>query len=497
MTESAVLAVAGSVAGLAVAYAAMSAGASLSPDLRIVLPREGPTGGLTRVGLGLVGLDGTMLLFTIGIAMSAAVLFGLGPAWRTSRRDLTATMKAGSSGAVSQGTRGFALRNLLIVGEIALALVLLTAGGLMLKSIARLQATEVGFNPDSLLAVRVALPAPQYNPQRATQFLEQFVGRVAGHAGFTAVAYGSCAPLSGYCNRTTAIFPDRPPAPRGTSPAVGVFWASPRYFETLGIRLIRGRIFTESDRAGQPKVVVINEAAARAFWGSEEALGKRIGVGQGRFEDGAEVVGVVADVRYGAIERSVGPDVYLPLLQSTRSSGLIFVRSRTSAASLVATLRRDVQALDPDLPLTDIKTMEERFNDATWRTRMSAWLLGVFAALALFLAALGLYGVMSQGVEQRRRELGVRMALGATRGDIMRLIIGRVFVLALAGILIGVVAAVPSMRLLTALLYQVKPTDPVVFTLLALALLAVAVVAGYVPARRATRVDPLTTLRAD
>jgi putative ABC transport system permease protein len=497
MTESAVLAVAGSVAGVGVAYAAMWAGSSLTPDLRLVLPREGPTGGLTRVGLGLVGLDGTMVLFTIGIAMSAAVLFGLGPAWRTSRRDLTSTMKAGSSGDVSQGTRGFALRNLLIVGEIALALVLLTAGGLMLKSVARLQATAVGFDPDSLLAVRVALPAPQYNPQRATQFLEQLVGRVAGHAEITAVAYGSCAPVSGYCNRTTATFPDRPPAPRGTNPVVGVFWASPRYFETLGIRLMRGRTFTEGDRAGQPKVVVINEAAARALWGSEEAIGKRIGLGQGRFEDGAEVVGVVADVRYGAIESAVMPDVYLPLLQSTRSNGLIFVRSRTSPASLVSALRRDVQALDPDLPLTDIKTMGERFDEATWRTRMSAWLLAVFAALALFLAALGLYGVMSQGVEQRRRELGVRVALGATRGDIMRLIIGRVFVLAVAGTVAGVVLAVPVMRLLTALLYQVKPTDPVVFTLLALALVAVAVLAGYVPARRATRVDPLVTLRAD
>jgi putative ABC transport system permease protein len=497
MTESAVLAVAGSVAGLAVAYAAMSAGATLTPDLRMVLPREGPTGGLTRVGLGLVGLDGTMLLFTIGIAIGAAVLFGLGPAWRTSRRDLTATMKAGSSGAVSQGTRGFALRNLLIVGEIALALVLLTAGGLMLKSIARLQATEVGFNPDSLLAVRVALPAPQYNPQRATQFLDQLVGRVAGHAEIDAVAYGSCAPVSGGCNGTIATFPDRPPAPPGARPMVGVLWASPRYFETLGTRLIRGRVFTDSDRAGQPKVVVINEAAARAFWGSEEPIGKRIGVGQGGFHDGAEVVGVVADVRYGTVERSVRPDVYLPLLQSARSMGLIFVRSRTSTDSLVQSLRRDVQALDPDLPLTDVKTMEQRFDDATWRTRMSAWLLSVFAALALFLAAMGLYGVMSQGVEQRRRELGVRMALGATRSDIMRLIIGRVFVLAVTGTVAGVVLAVPAMRLLTALLYQVKPTDPVVFTLLALALVAVAVLAGYVPARRATRVDPLVTLRAD
>jgi putative ABC transport system permease protein len=208
-------------------------------------------------------------------------------------------------------------------------------------------------------------------------------------------------------------------------------------------------------------------------------------------------VGVAADVRYGAVETSVRPDVYLPLLQSRRASGFIFVRSRTAPEPLVSALRRDVRALDPDLPLTDIKTMAQRFNEATWRTRTSAELLGVFAAMALVLAALGLYALMSQAVEQRRRELGVRVALGATRGDLMRLIIGRVFVLAVAGTVLGIVLAVPSMRLLTALLYQVEPTDPVIFTLLALALISVAVLSGYVPARRATRVDPLVTLRAD
>ncbi len=497
MTESLVLASAGTLIGLAVAHAAIFAGAALAPDLRMVLPRGGPEGGLTRVGLGLVGFDGTVLLFIVVIALGTAVLFGLGPAWRASRRDLTTTMKAGSSGAVGSGARGLALRNVLIVGEIALALVLLTAGGLMLKSVVRLQATEVGFDPDGLLTVRVALPGPQYNPQRATQFLDQLVGRLAGHADINSAAYGSCAPVSGGCNRTTATFPDQPPASAGNKPLVGVIWASPGYFDTLRIRLIRGRNFSDHDRAGQPKVVVINESAARALWGTSDPIGKRIALGQGGFQDGAEVVGLVGDVRYGAVETSMMPDVYLPLLQSLRASGFIFVRSRTAPEPLVSAVRLDVQALDPDLPLTDIKTMGQRFNEATWRTRTSAWLLGVFAALALLLAALGLYGVMSQAVEQRRRELGVRMALGATRGDIMRLIIGRVFVLALLGTVAGIVLAVPAMRLLSALLYQVTPTDPVVFTLLALSLLAAALLAGYVPARRATRVDPLLTLRAD
>ena len=495
MTESAVLAVLGAVGGLVVAYGVISAGAALLPDLRMVL--QGRTAGLTRVGLAMLGLDGTTLLFTITIAMATAVLFGLVPAYRGSRRDLTSTMKAGSAGAVSAGSGGFGVRNVLIVSEIALALVLLTAGGLMLKSLARLQATALGFRPESVLAIRVVLPLPQYDSVRATQFLVQVVERLSALAPIESVAYGNCPPVSGMCNGTTATFPGRPATPGARKPPVGVYWASPQYFDTLGIPLVRGRVFNAQDGVGQPKVVVINEAAARAFWGQEDPIGKRIGVGQGGFGEGAEVVGIVADVRYRAVETAVSPDVYLPLLQSARSGGFIFVKSRSSAASLVPLLRREVHGLDPDLPLTDIKTMDERLGDATWRPRTMAWVLGVFATLALALAALGIYGVMAQGVQQRTREIGVRLALGAARGDIMRLIIGRVLGIGLAGVAIGVLSAIPSMRLLTALLYQVSPGDPLVFTALSLVLLAVAVLAGYIPARRATRVDPLTTLRAE
>jgi putative ABC transport system permease protein len=495
MTESVLLALAGAIAGLGVAYGAAMAASALMPDLRMVV--QGRTAGLTRVGLGRIGLDGTTLLFTVLVALGTAVLFGLGPAWRASRRDLTATMKAGASGAVSQGSRGFGLRNLLIVGEVALALVLLSAGGLMLRSVARLQAVELGFNPVSLLSVRLALPTPQYDYPRAIVLFDQLLGRLAARPGIESVGYGNCAPVSGGCNQTIASFPDRPPVAKGRGPGVGVYWASPGYFDTLGIRLIKGRAFTDRDRAGQLRVAIVNETAARSFWNQEDPIGKRIGVGQGGFGNGAEVVGVVADVRYGAVEGSVMPDVYIPLLQSGRTSGLIFVRTRAAAQAIVPMIRQDVQALDADLPVVDVKMMDERFGDATWRTRMSAWLLGAFATLALVLAAMGIYGVMSQGVEQRTREIGVRLALGAARGDIFRLIIGRVVVVALAGIALGIGLAVPSMRLLTALLYQVRPGDPLVFAALSVVLLAVALAAAYIPARRATRVDPLTTLRAD
>jgi putative ABC transport system permease protein len=497
MTESVLLACLSAIAGVAVASLLISAGASLMPDLRMVLPARSEAAGLTRVGLGGVGVDAGVLVFTFVTALVTAALFGLGPAWRASRRDLTEAMKRGSGGAVSRDGGGAGLRNALVVGELALALVLLTGGGLMIKSVLRLQATELGFDSSSLLSARVALPSPKYTPQRATQFLDDLVTRLSARPEVTSVAYGSCAPVSGGCNGTTVTLLDRPAAPGEQKPLVGVMWASPTYFDTLGVRLIRGRVFTGHDRVGQPKVVVVNEAAARALWGGADPVGTRIGVGQGGFGDGAEVVGVVADVRYGSVEKSVSPDVYLPLLQSMRASGVIFVRSRAATDVVVPLLRREVRALDADLPLIDVKMMRERLGDATWRTRMSAWLLSAFAGLGLLLAALGVYGVMSQGVEERRREIGVRMALGAARADIFKLIIGRVVRIGVVGIALGVLLAVPSARALTALLYQVDPTDPAVNTALASILLTVALLAGYIPARRATRVDPLATLRAE
>ncbi len=507
MTESGLLGLSGSLAGLAVASLVLRIGGSLMPDLRMVLSgaasgparaTAGQTAGLTRIALDYVGFDTSTLVFALLTATATTILFGLGPAWSGSRRDLTTAMKAWSSGSTPPGSGWLGRRNLLVVAEIALALVLLTAAGLMLTSVSRLQAATLGFNPDSVLTFRVPLAAPRYDSRRAAQMLERLTTALSQRDGVSAATYGSCAPLSGGCNRTTLRRPDRTPLPPGVENPVGVLWALPEYFDTLGIRVLRGRVFTDRDRVGQPKVVVISEAAARSYWPGEEAIGKRVAIGQGGFGgEGAEIVGIVQDVRYGSVETSVMPDVYLPLLQSMRSGGFIFVKSRLPEATLMPIVRQEVSALDRDVPLIDIKMMDERFGDATWRTRISAWLLAAFAALALALSALGLYGVMSQGVEHRRRELGVRMALGAQRGDILRLIIGRVMCLAIAGIGVGVLIAFPAMRLLTALLYQVKPGDPMVFSTLSIILLAVALLAGYMPARRATRVDPLTTLRAE
>jgi putative ABC transport system permease protein len=495
MAESALLAVVGGAAGLLIAYGAVVAGAALLPDLRVVLPGE--TGGLTRVGLSTLGLDWRTMTFTVAIVAVTAALVGLGPAWRASRSDLASTIKTSGADASSRQRWRMPIRHALIVVEVALALVLLSAGGLMLKSVARLQATELGFSPDEILTIRLDMPSPRYDGPRATRLLVELMERLKVNPQVTSVAFNYCAPLSGRCNGTTVRFLDRPQPP-GTRPSpIGVHWASPDYFDTLRIRLVSGRGFTEYDRKDQPKVVVVNETAAQRLWPDENPIGRRIGVGQGGFGDGAEVVGVVGDVRYGAIEESIAPAVYLPLLQSDRRGGMIFVRSSSTLEQLVPAIRQEVRALDPDLPLTDIKRMDARFGDATWRTRTSAWLLGAFSTLALVLAAVGIYGVISQQVAQRSRELGVRVALGADRGDILRLVLGRAFVLALCGVSLGIALAIPSLRLLTALLYRVAPGDPSVLATLSVILFATAILASYLPARRATLVDPLTALRSE
>jgi len=507
MTESALLGLTGAAAGLAVASLILRGGGALMPDLGMVLSGtatgaaraiSGQTAGLTRIALGGVGFDASTLVFTLLIAVITTILFGLGPAWGVAQRDLTAAMKSWSFGSTPHGSRLFSARNMLVVAEIAIALVLMTAAGLMLTSVTRLQNATLGFNPDSVLTFRVPLAAPRYDSRSAAQLLERLAAGLSQRSGVIAATYGSCAPVSGGCNRTLITRPDRPPLASGAENQVEVLWALPGYFDTLGIHVLRGRLFTDRDRIGQPRVVVITDAAARSYWPGEDPIGKRIAVGQGGFAgEGAVIIGIVQDVRYGRIETSVMPGVYLPLLQSMRSGGYIFLKSRLPVATLVPIVRQEVSTLDRDVPLVDIKMMDERFGDATWRTRVSAWLLGAFASIALVLCALGLYGVMSQGVEQRRRELGVRVALGALRGDILRLIIGRVLGLAVAGVALGILLAVPAMRLLGALLYQVTPGDPLVFSTLASILLLVALLAGYLPAKRATEVDPLTTLRAE
>jgi putative ABC transport system permease protein len=496
LTESLLLASAGAIAGLGIAYGSLRLASALMPEANIVLSSR--TFGLTRIGLGLISLDWTTLLFTVGVAGLTVMLFGLLPAWHASRSEIVSTMKAGA-GSIAPGTGGRNIRNLLIAGETALALVLLVASGLMLQSVNNLQRTELGFDPDGLVTVSLTLPVAQYDAERSTQFWVDLLQRVRALPGVRAAAYSNCPPISGGCNGTSVNFPDRPPLPPGTFLVSDIHWSSPEYFETMGIRLVRGRTFTDRDREGQPKVTVINETAARLLFKGEDPIGRRMTLGQGGFDkgNGAEVIGIVNDTRYRSVDVAPRSDAYVPLLQSWRPAGTLFVRTSLDLAALTPMLRKEIAALDADLPVSRIKTMGNRFGDATWRTRLSADLLGLFAALALLLAAVGLYGVMAQAVEQRTREIGVRIALGAERRNIFALVIGRAFAIAVGGIAVGIGLSLMSMRFLDALLYGVKPNDPATLGVLAAVLLIVSLLASYVPARRATRVDPLTSLRAE
>jgi putative ABC transport system permease protein len=496
LTESLLLAGAGAIAGLGIAYGSLRLASALMPEANIVLRSQ--TFGLTRIGVGLISIDWTTLLFTLGMAGLTVMLFGLLPAWHASRSEIVSTMKAGA-GSIAPGTSGRNLRNVLIAGETALALVLLVASGLMLQSVNNLQRTELGFEPDGLVTVTLSLPMVQYDANRSTQFWVDLLQRVRAIPGVRSAAYGSCPPISGGCNGTSVNFPDRPPLPPGTVLSTGIHWTSPEFFDTMGIRLVRGRTFNDRDRDGQPKVTVINETAARLLFKGEDPIGRRVTLGQGGFHEGngAEVIGIVNDVRYRSVEVGPRSDAYVPLLQSWRPGGILFVRTSLAPAALTPMLRKEIAALDADLPVSTIKTMGNRFGDATWRTRLSADLLALFAALALLLAAVGLYGVMAQAVEQRTREIGVRMALGAERRNIFTLVIGRAFAIALAGIAAGIGLSLMSMRFLDTLLYNVKPNDPATLAVLAAVLLVVSLLASYVPARRATRVDPLTSLRAE
>jgi putative ABC transport system permease protein len=495
-TESLCLSFAGAAVGALVAAASIRLASTAMPDLSAIL--RGQTGGLMRVGVSMLGADATVVLSAVGLAMVSAMLFGLVPAWQAARGDLASTMKPLIGGRLAKGSRGVASRNGLLIAEIALALVMLVAAGLMLKSLLRLSQTDLGFRPDHVLTFQLALPNEAYPPERSLPFIEQLLTRLSTRPDVEATAFGHCAPVADQCNGTRALFPERPPVPPGgSSPLVGVTWVSPGFFDTLGIRLVRGRGFTDRDRQGQPKVVVINETAAKQFWPDEDPIGKRLGLGQGGFRDGAEVIGIAADVRYDAVETPPGPDAYIPVLQSPRSRGLIFVRSPLPASVLVPMIRHEVASLDGDLPLSDIKTMDERYGEATWRTWTIAVLLSTFAGLALLLAVVGVFAVLTQSVAQRTREIGVRLALGAGPGDIQRLVLGRALTIAAMGVGIGLGVAWLTSRLLTTLLYQVEPHDPTVLLALAALLVVVTLVASYLPSRRAARVDPLETIRSE
>jgi predicted permease len=310
-------------------------------------------------------------------------------------------------------------------------------------------------------------------------------------------AIGNCPPLAGGCNGTVIWFRDRPPVPEGTEPSIGVHHVSPEWFATLGVPLLRGRVFTDADRIGTPKVVVINQTAARRFWPNEDPIGKPVAVGQGGFHDRAEVIGIVGDVRFGTAVDRPQPDVFLSYLQSPRSTAMLFLRAATSAPAVVGGVRELVRALDPSMPIYEVRSMSDRVRRATVRERFTSGVLTGFAGMALLLATIGVYALIAHEVARRTREIGIRMTLGADPGAILTLVLRRGAVLAGVGLVIGLGAALGLARLLRALLFQVEPSDPGTYLTVGLVLGVAALLATLAPALRATRVHPMEAIRTE
>ncbi len=495
LTESLVLAGVGGAAGLAVAVPTVGFLRGIAPQASGYFSED--ISGLTRMGMESIGIDATALIFAMVITLITGVVFGLVPALHASRPNLTTALKEGGAGGGTAGrSLSFGTREGLVVAEFALAFVLLVGSGLMIKSFGQLQNTNMGFDPDNVLTVGLSLPRAQYDRETGHQFLRSLHEQIAALPGVESVGYNICTPLGSGCNGTGLARRDQPAGDPGSSAGVEIHFVTPDYFHALRIPLLRGRGFTEQDHAESRGVVVVTEAAAQEIWPDDDPVGKEVRVGQG---DGGfrEVVGIVGDVRYNAVDESPFRAAYIPVYQSTRRGGFHVIRASVDPTSLVPSVRQLVRSMDPALPLFDIKTMEERVGTATSNTRFSALLLAMYSSVALILAAIGIYGVLSYAVAQRTHEIGLRMALGAERGRILRLVVGRALAMALVGLALGVFAAWGLTRVFITILYEVQPNDVPTFAVVTGGLAVLALVASYLPARRASRVDPMIALRRE
>jgi putative ABC transport system permease protein len=468
LTECAILATLGGGGGLLVAY--WGAG--------LLLGFQQQTNLVPRALDG--NLDGRALGFTLGLSLLTGIVFGLAPALVASKSDFVASLKEDTPG-LGRVVRRLSLRNLLVVAQVALSLVVLICAGLCVKSLRELQAIDPGFEPAKVMTASFDLGQNGYNEARGRQFISQLSERVATLPGVEAVSFANVVAFSDAPWTYPAIIEGSKPQPASHNAI------SPTYFQTLGIPLAQGREFTTQDTAGAPRVFIVNEAAARRFWPGREAVGQRL--------NGGEVVGIARNSKERGLTADPRPTIYKPLLQIYMPDLTLHVRTATEAQTLLAAVRREAQALDPTLPVYNLGTLAQQKDGLLYIERLAAALLTLFGLLALSLAAVGIYGVLSYAVTERTREMGIRLALGARPSDLLKLVVGQGLALTLIGLVIGVGASFALTRLISKLLYGVSATDPLTFVLLPLLLTGVALLACWIPARRATRVDPLAALR--
>jgi len=420
-------------------------------------------------------------------------LFGLVPALQLAKPELQSFLKEGARGS-GEGSRWNRVRGAFVVAQVALSLLLLVSAGLLIRSFDKLLRVDVGFKTERLLSLEYRLPRNKYkDPIAQWNFHRQVVERLQEVPGVQSASLVRGLPFSGNGGTTTIVLPDREPPPKGMEPEVMFNTAMPTYFETIGIPLLKGRLFGNQDQANTPPVVVINQTMARRFWPNEDPLGKQIKLA----EDGSlvTVVGVVGDAKHYWLEEQQKPQMYDAYSQDPGIFATAVIRTTVEPLSLTEPVRQAVWKVDADQPMWKIRTVEFLVNRSTADRKFLMALMGIFASLALVLTIIGLYGVISYLVNQRTQEIGIRMALGAQMRDIMRMVLKQGMVLVLTGVALGLAAAWMLTRLMSRLLYQVSATDPLTFAAIALLLVTVALLACYIPARRATKVDPMVALR--
>jgi len=433
-------------------------------------------------------LDGRVLGFTAIVSLLAGVIFGLAPALHASKTDLIGVLKDAAANRESGKSR---LRQVFVVSQIALSLALLIAAGLFIRSLRQAQRIDPGFKTENILLMSFDLGLQGYNEERGRAFYQQLEQRVGSLPGVERVSFADNPPLSSDADTTIII--DGYTAPTGLEGVViNYSVVNPNYFQTLDIPLLRGRDFTVQDKFDAPRVVILNETAARRFWPGQDALGKRVGLGR---SVSAEVIGIARDGKYVTIGEDPRPYLYFPMTQNYRSSAALQARTAGDPAPVIAAVRREAQALDKDLPTFGVRTMKEHMRGSLAAPRLAATFLGIFGAMALLLAMGGIYGVMAYAVSQRTREIGIRVALGAERQDILKMVLKQSLRLVVIGLLIGLAGSLAATRLLESFLYGVSVNDPATFITVPLLLASAALLASYIPARRAMKVDPMVALR--
>ncbi len=481
LAESIVLSAIGGVCGLLLAWWAIG-------FLRAVVAERLP---IQR--LEMVGIDTSVLLFTVVASLLCGLVFGVVPALTASGTSLTDSLKEG--GRSGSGSRGNRMRGAFVVVEVALALVLLVGAGLLLRSFMRLLDQRPGFDSTRIVTMRLSLPGARYDAGQRSQFLSRFFPQVDALPGVESSGAISFLPLTGLGAATRMEIVGQPKPPTGQEPVTDVRVITHDYLGTMGVPLLKGRLFNGQDAADAKGRVVINETMARRHWPNEDPIGKRVRISWDDLED--EVIGVVGDVKHSGLDAEPRAMTYWPYARNAYGTMTVTVRTAGDTGRVVNSIVGLVRQLDPELVVANVKTMDEVVSNSVAQRRLTMLLLTIFAATALLLAAVGIYGVIAYNVTQRTQEIGIRMALGAQRSDVLGMVVRQALILAVAGIVLGGAGALVLTRLMEGLLFQVKPGDPMTFIVVSSVLAAVALLASYIPGRRATRVDPVIALRAE